>query len=203
MGKSGRTTEKRKVPRPAILRLAEQLRDDARRSGNHADAVVADLVSSAWLLDVRRKGNRAIEHSTRALLATADGTHVAERSTPRSLPAPGVWWEALQRVAAPRRDSLEQVRGAKTPRRLTPIEQRFARSFVAKAMVEHAIALVPGVETNHDAAVARLLLRLEKRTPKDAAELARWTLTACEVPGTRTNAADAGVRGKKRRTVEK
>jgi hypothetical protein len=188
----------RKGPRAAILRLAQQLHEEARRSDSYADAVIAELVACAWLLDVRRgKGSRAIEHAARAMLATIDGSHVAERSTPRPLPSPTAWWDAMQRFAAQRLEPLQQFQ-SQTPRRRAAVH-----ALIATAMVEHVIALVPGVEADRDAAVARLLVRLDGRMPKDAAQLARWTLTAAEVPGERTNRADAGGRAKKRRTAEK
>jgi hypothetical protein len=188
----------RKGPRAAILRLAQQLHEEARRSDSYADAIVAELVACAWLLDVRRgKGSRAIEHAARALLATIDGSHVAERSTPRPLPSPTSWWDAMQRFAADRLEPIQQFQ-SETPRRRAAVH-----ALIATAMVEHAIALIPGVEATRDEAVARLLVRLDGRMPKDAAQLARWTLTACEVPGERTNRADAGSRAKRRRIAEK
>jgi hypothetical protein len=212
-GKSTRDDQPRK-PRVAILSLAKELREQAGGSEHLADTLVADLVACAWLLDVRRgrgAGSRRIAHAARELLTTIDPALASERATPRPLPPPAEWWEQLQRFAGDRPRGGRRIPPGleEAPTMFGLLEQakstedrRAVRLHVANAMVRFAIATVPGIDATHSEAAGRLALRLALRRPKDTAQLCRWTLTACGVPGRRTNRADGNNRMKKHRTGE-
>lgn len=179
-------------PRPAILRLAERLRDDARGSGDAADAIIAELVACAWLLDVRDKratdGSRRLQNALREFIATADRGGAFRL---RPLPSGPEWLDDVRRTAERHFALLQRAK--------TTSERRRVRELIAAWLTEHVISVVPGVDVAAAEASANLVRKLAAEMPKDAERLARWALIACGVEGTRTNRADAGARQRRRR----
>jgi hypothetical protein len=189
--------DKRKAhgrPRPAILRLAQQLDEDARRSGRRTDLEVAALVSRAWLLDVGARGQGTAARQI-------DGAHAFERATPRPQPTPAEWLESVQASASKHFGLLKRADGQR--------ERLVVRRLVASQLTEFVLASVPGLQIGprcpscHESAATRLLVRLDGEMPVTAVALARWALKACGVAGTRVNEADARTRQRARRATEK
>ncbi len=193
--KSAKNGAKRKAPRVEILRLAERLQADARRTGDTADAAIADVVTAAWLLEVRGArgiGSAALVHDARSVVRTANGRHVAERAAPKPVATPTTWLEALRQRAA----SLLEL-GAKAR---YPGEREALRAYTARALVEYTRAMVPGVAGDADTSERALRDLLVLKKPTTAAQLARLALAACRVDGRRVDQADARDRVKRQRT---